>query len=80
MLWYLIKIVPDIKERWNYNPVVSPDGKKVAFLSSLRNAADNMGHLFITGFDGEEPVKIDTDLAFSCFKNLEGSFHLMEWR
>ena len=74
------EIVPDIKDRWNYNPVVSPDGSQVAFLSSLRSATDNNGYVFITGLDGDEPEKVDTDLSFYCFEDLEGSWHLMEWR
>lgn len=65
--WYNEKIalIPDIKGRENRNPVVSPDGTRVAFLSALTTGADNAPYLYIVSADGGNPVKVSTDYAFS---------------
>lgn len=64
--WYSDKqaLVPDIKGRTNWSAVVSPDGKKVAFLSRLTSGTDTTASLYIVSSDGGEPTKIETQYAF----------------
>ena len=75
------EIIPDISSRWNFNPVVSPDGSQAAFLSSLRTLArdsDNAAYVFTVSTDGGEPVKVSSDVSFLC--DSVGYTHLLEWR
>ncbi len=51
-------LVPTIKGRHNYSPVVSADGSKVAFLSQLDNGETG---LFTVSSVGGEPKKVPTD-------------------
>ena len=74
-------IIPEITDRWSYNPVVSPDGTQVAFLSSLRTLApdaDYNAYVFLVSTGGGEPVKVSSDVKFRC--NAVSDDHLLEWR
>ena len=64
--WYSDKteLIPDIDGRKNMNPVVSPDGTKVAFLSALTTGTDESPYLYIVPVDGGNPIKISTDYIF----------------
>lgn len=74
--WYLEQtaLVPEVKGRENANPVASPDGSQVAFLSHLTSGADQAPHLFVVPLSGGEPRKIQTDYGFSS----KGTY-LMDW-
>lgn len=57
-------LVPDIKGRRNRDPVVSPDGTEVAFLSALTTGTDSSPYLYIVPSEGGDPVKVATDYVF----------------
>lgn len=65
--WYSEKttFIPSVKDRINWNAVVSPDGTQVAFLSKLTSGTNQSTSLFLISIDGGEPIKVDTDYAFS---------------
>lgn len=67
-------LVPEVKGRENTNPVVSPDGSQVAFLSRLTSGTDQAPHLFVVPLSGGEPRKIQTEYSFSS----KGTY-LMDW-
>lgn len=58
-------LVPDIKGRTNWNPVVSPGCDSVAFLSKLTSGTDTAPYLYVVSLDGGEPIKVDADYSFS---------------
>lgn len=58
------ELLPRIKGRTNWNPIVSPDTSKVAFLSKLTTGTDTTPYLYIVPSDGGEPVKVPTDYTF----------------
>lgn len=74
-------LVPDIKGRTNWSAVVSPDGKKVAFLSRLTSGTDTAASLYIVSSDGGEPTKIETQYAFPSeySVNAKNSVGLLDW-
>ena len=59
-----IQLVPDVRGRKNYCGVVSPDCKKVAFLSYLSSGSDHSIHLFTVSVDGGDPIEIETTYEF----------------
>lgn len=63
--WYTdsTTLVPEVKNRVNWNPVLSPDGNNVAFLSKLNSGTDRSTNIFIIPATGGEPRKITTDIA-----------------
>lgn len=67
--WYseLTPLVPSIKGRTNWNPIVSPDKSKVAFLSKLTTGTDQLPYLYIVPINGGNPVKVVTDYAFNDY-------------
>lgn len=60
------EIIPEIKDRWSYNPVVSPDGTQIAFLSSLQRSEDTHSYIFVVPAEGGSPRKLETDVWFPC--------------
>lgn len=75
--WYSEKttFIPSVKNRINWNAVVSPDGEQVAFLSKLTSGTDQSTSLFLISIDGGEPIKVDTDYTFSADK-----CGMIDWR
>ena len=76
-----IDIIPDIKDRWNINPVVSPDGSRIAFISSLRTlgkGVDHAGYVFTVPSGGGDPVKVSSDIKFVV--RSKSYCYLLEWR
>ncbi len=67
--------IPEVKDRFNWNALVSPSKDKVAFLSKLQSGTGQATNLFLINIDGGEPVKVQTDYSFDG--NLIG---LVEWR
>lgn len=74
--WYSDKtaLVPNIKDRYNWDPVVSPDKSQVAFLSKLTTGTDQSGYLFIVPVNGGDPVQVPTEYTFT-----EGYNTIMAW-
>lgn len=72
-----IYLTPFIRDRWSYNPVVSPDGTQIVFLSSLRSSDDKKGYVFIVSATGGTPTRLKTDLSFFC-REIEP--HFVDWR
>jgi hypothetical protein len=56
-------LLPDIDNRINYNGIVSPDGKQIAFLSHLTIGTDTPA-LFLVSSSGGEPTKVQTTYVF----------------
>ena len=75
-------LIPVIQSRWNWNGVVSPDGKTVAFLSKLESESDVK--LFSIPLEGGEPTMIRTDVDFLASSKPENrdsyKATLVEWR
>ncbi len=74
-------LLPDIPERVSYNPVVSPDGSQIAFLSSLRTRGrdvDNHAYIFSVSSEGGSPVKLADSPRFLFGGTSD--IHLLEWR
>lgn len=65
--WYdeRTALVPEVKNRRNWNAVVSPDGDRVAFLSKLTGGTDTSASLFIVSINGGEPIKVNTSYDLS---------------
>lgn len=81
--WYSdrIALVPEIKNRKNWNAVVSPDGNKVAFLSKMTGGTDTSTSLFIVSIDGGEPTKVNTSYDLSNNpSNFNNLVALFDWR
>lgn len=74
--WYSEQtpLVPAIKDRRNWDPVVSPDKTQVAFLSRLTSGTDQAGYLYIVPLDGGEPIKVPTEYTFT-----DGANGIMAW-
>ena len=73
--------IPDVDDRWNYNPVASPDGSQVAFLSSIRTnstGVDHSAYVFVVPSKGGDPKKVSDDLSFIC--RTVSFCYLLEWR
>lgn len=68
------KILPEIKDRRNWNGIVSPDGNQIAFLSKI-NTGTEPPELFIVSSSGGEPVKVPTDYYFD-----ESTLQLLIWK
>ncbi len=75
--WYRDKttLIPSIKDRINWNAVVSPECDQVAFLSKLTTGTDQSISMFLISIDGGEPVKVHTDFSFSA-----NTIGLIDWR
>lgn len=71
-------LVPEIKDRRNWNAVVSPDGDKVAFLSKLTGGTDTS--LFIVSINGGEPIKVNTSYDLSNPDDDINLVALFDWR
>ena len=80
--WYSdrIALVPEIKNRKNWNAVVSPDGNKVAFLSKMTGGTDTSTSLFIVSIDGGEPTKVNTSYDLSNPSDYNNLVALFDWR
>lgn len=80
--WYSdrIALVPEIKNRKNWNAVVSPDGNKVAFLSKMTGGTDTSTSLFIVSIDGGEPTKVNTSYDLSNPSDYTNLVALFDWR
>ncbi len=76
--WYSDRttFIPAVKDRRNWNAVVSPDSSKVAFLSKLTSGTNQATELFVIPIDGGEPTKIPT--SGISFDN--GTAGLIDWR
>lgn len=74
--WYSNRttFIPSIKNRINWNAVVSPDSNQVAFLSKLKTGTDQSTSLFLIPVDGGDPVKVHTDYPFG------DKTYLIDWR
>lgn len=57
------ELLPAIADRQSYNPIASPDGTQVAFLSSLTHATAGP-QLFIVPSDGGTPKLVTTNQVF----------------
>lgn len=79
--WYdkKIALVPEIKGRTNWGAVVSPDGKKVAFLSKLTSGTDTSTSLFTVSIDGGEPTKVNTTYDLNNSNNYTTNVALFNW-
>lgn len=75
--WYSKKtpIVPDVNGRASCNPVLSPDGKQVAFVSQVNTTTE----LFIVDVTGGNPVKVNTDYDFSSVSSIGTPVALIGW-
>lgn len=75
--WYSEKttFIPSVKDRRNWNAVVSPNGDQVAFLSQLTSGTDQSTSLFLISIDGGEPTKVNTDYMFNADK-----CGMIDWR
>jgi hypothetical protein len=75
-------LLPDA-DRKNWNPVASPDGQAVAFISAT-SSGDSPAELFTVGRQGGEPAKLTTSYAFQrSEKGIVGSsnrLQLLDWR
>ena len=58
-----LPLIPSVRERKNWNPVLSPEGERVAFLSALETG-DKAVKLFTVSVDGGEPEKVETSYFF----------------
>lgn len=90
--WYneKIELIPEIKGRENWNPVVSPGADRVAFLSKLIEGTDQSTYLYIVPTEGGNPVKVSVDYLFTndmiyrgngqeCRPHTYPMFTLMAW-
>jgi hypothetical protein len=77
-----VDLLPET-DRTNWNPVASPDGQTIAFLSST-GSGDSAPELFTIGRGGGEPVKVNTSHAFQ--RTSEGwlgtsnTLQIVDWR
>ncbi len=80
--WYSEKIalVPEIKDRDNWNAVVSPEGERIAFLSKLNSGTDHSTSLFIVSINGGEPTKVNTSYDLSNPNDYSNLVALFDWR
>ena len=76
--WYSEKttFIPSVKDRRNWNAVVSPNGDQVAFLSQLTSGTDQSTNLFLISIDGGEPIKVNTDYTFTAGQHCG----MIDWR
>ena len=74
-------LIPDVKGRKNWSAVVSPDGKKVAFLSRLTSGTDTTASLYIVSSDGGDPKKINTQYSFPSDFSVKAKYSvgLLDW-
>lgn len=79
--WYDKKtaLAPEIKGRTNWGAVVSPDGKRVAFLSKLTSGTDTSTSLFTVSIDGGEPTKVNTTYDLNNSNNYTSNVALFNW-
>ena len=80
-------IVPDVNKRINIYPVMSPDGKQVAFLSGFGRELmdyslvfDDSLELFVVSLDGGYPEKVNTDCSLPGVKYDYCNYAILEWR
>lgn len=80
--WYdeRTALVPEVKDRSNWNAVVSPDGDRVAFLSKLTGGTDTSTSLFIVSLNGGEPIKVNTSYDLSNPNDDSNLVALFDWR
>lgn len=80
--WYAerIALVPEVKNRKNWNAVVSPDGDRVAFLSKMTGGTDTSTSLFIVSINGGEPTKVNTSYNLSNPNDYSNLVALFDWR
>lgn len=57
-------LLPEIEGRENWDPVFSPDGSQVAFLSQLTTEDGSQPTLFVVSSEGGDPEKIETNYPF----------------
>lgn len=82
LAWYddRTALVPEVKNRRNWNAVVSPDGDKVAFLSMLTEGTNTSTSLFIVSINGGEPIKVNTSYDLSNPNDYSSLVALFDWR
>ncbi|TGX97558.1 hypothetical protein E5357_12025 [Hominisplanchenecus murintestinalis] len=80
--WYneRIALVPEVKNRKNWNAVVSPDGDRVAFLSKMTGGTDTSTSLFVVSINGGEPMKVNTSYDLSNPNDYSNLVALFDWR
>lgn len=80
--WYdeRIALVPEVKNRKNWNAVVSPDGDRVAFLSKMTGGTDTSTSLFIVSINGGEPTKVNTSYDLSNPDDYSNLVALFDWK
>ena len=66
---------PYLAQQSNLVPVLSPDGDKVAFISSV----NGKNELFVVDASCGEPKKIDTDYNFSEVAFIGGRVGFIGW-
>lgn len=77
------EITPSVKDRRNWNPVASPTGDQVAFLSQLTTGNDQSISLFLVPIGGGDPVKVNTSYAFPTtpkFDTVNNISGIIDWR
>jgi len=70
-------ILPSTSTRRNWNPIASPDGKQVAFLSS--KIGGSAPELFIVSRDGGDPLSVPTDYSFVQAGEADYELQLLAW-
>ncbi|NMA18110.1 MAG: hypothetical protein GX939_05070 [Clostridiaceae bacterium] len=74
---HMKRILPAVTNRITWDGIMSPDRSKIAFLSKTQ-AGNDHPELFISGASGENPIVIQTGLAFGTYDKTN-DYRIVAW-